>query len=301
VALDANTSDTYAIWCGNATDTSAPFRVKRNGSVYLNSLMVLDKKDGNNWGLGGTDSDHEGIYTVTEGTDDEKGTYGYKAIDFSKLNFKQAVSITPVWGGGDTLGVKVSLWGVVNKTRNFNITFDPDFSSITGASEGGSYYTLDLNYNIKIDGNYFIIDHTNVVVDADYVYKEGYDKAASLVKYEPGARKMTVPTEYRSGPRTDTEYSLEETYKAGWDACFNTFDFSAPVADGTHLGSGDSATVTVSLTNYNGNVGTVSRTYYGSETSVNVSGWGGNWLDDNYITVWVTVNGRRYNHTFDGR
>jgi len=50
--------------------------------------MVLDKKDtNNNWGLGGTDNDHEGIYTVTEGTDDEKGTYGYKAIDFSKLNF----------------------------------------------------------------------------------------------------------------------------------------------------------------------------------------------------------------------
>jgi len=35
--------------------------------------------------------------------------------------------------------------------------------------------------------------------------------------------------------------------------------------------------------------------------TISVDGWGGNWLDDNYITVWVTVNGRRYNHTFDGR
>jgi hypothetical protein len=44
--------------------------------------MVLDSKTNNAWGLGGNDSDHEGIYTQ-DGT-----TYGYKAIDFSRLNFK---------------------------------------------------------------------------------------------------------------------------------------------------------------------------------------------------------------------
>ena len=219
VALDANPSDTYGIWCGNAASTSAPFRVKRNGSVYLNSLMVLDKKDANNnWGLGGTDNDHEGIYTVTEGTD-EQGTYGYKAIDFSKLNFNQAVSITPVWGGGDTLGVKVSLWGVVNKTRNFNITFDPSISDITGTSEGGSYYNLDLNYEILIDGSSFIVDHTNVVVGADYVWKEGFNDAVGTISYEPGEKTITVPKETSNVTIRSEEKDISATWNAGWNAC----------------------------------------------------------------------------------
>jgi hypothetical protein len=80
VALDSGTetnnngtiiTEPYALWCGGTTSSMAPFRVKRNGSVYLNSLMVLDKKEGNSWGLGGTDADHEGIYTITEGTEEE--------------------------------------------------------------------------------------------------------------------------------------------------------------------------------------------------------------------------------------
>jgi len=43
VALDSGTTnEEYAIWAGNETSSSANFRVKRNGDVYLNSLMILD-------------------------------------------------------------------------------------------------------------------------------------------------------------------------------------------------------------------------------------------------------------------
>lgn len=41
VCLDSNTSDTYAIWAGHGTASSAPFRVKRDGSVYLTKLIAL--------------------------------------------------------------------------------------------------------------------------------------------------------------------------------------------------------------------------------------------------------------------
>lgn len=55
VALDSGTETTngnttttepYAIWCGATTSSNAPFRVKRDGSVYLTSLHIQDK-DGN--------------------------------------------------------------------------------------------------------------------------------------------------------------------------------------------------------------------------------------------------------------
>ena len=41
VKLNSNTADTYAIWAGSETAANAPFRVKRDGSVYLTSLWAV--------------------------------------------------------------------------------------------------------------------------------------------------------------------------------------------------------------------------------------------------------------------
>ena len=43
VALDSDPADSYAIWAGNATAASAPFRVSRDGSVYLTKLYTVDE------------------------------------------------------------------------------------------------------------------------------------------------------------------------------------------------------------------------------------------------------------------
>ena len=43
VALDSNTSDTYAIWAGSATAANAPFRVARDGTVVLTALQVMQE------------------------------------------------------------------------------------------------------------------------------------------------------------------------------------------------------------------------------------------------------------------
>ena len=41
VGLNSNASNTYAIWAGAETVTNAPFRVKRDGAVYLTSLIAV--------------------------------------------------------------------------------------------------------------------------------------------------------------------------------------------------------------------------------------------------------------------
>lgn len=46
VAIDANPSDTYAIWAGRENSANAPFRVKRDGTVYLTSLHTVTETGG---------------------------------------------------------------------------------------------------------------------------------------------------------------------------------------------------------------------------------------------------------------
>ena len=43
VALNSDANSTYAIWAGSSTASSAPFRVERNGSVYLTKLFTVDE------------------------------------------------------------------------------------------------------------------------------------------------------------------------------------------------------------------------------------------------------------------
>lgn len=44
VAMDSDTSGTYAMWAGNDAAASAPFRVTRAGKVYLTSLATVDEQ-----------------------------------------------------------------------------------------------------------------------------------------------------------------------------------------------------------------------------------------------------------------
>ena len=41
VNLNSNASNTYAVWAGAETATSAPFRVKRDGTIYVTSLIAV--------------------------------------------------------------------------------------------------------------------------------------------------------------------------------------------------------------------------------------------------------------------
>ena len=186
VALDSGTSnEDYALWAGSESSKGdntqnidpAPFRVKRDGSVYLNKLMVLDSRpiNGNSWGLGGNDNDHFDKY---DGVDDEGNEvkYGYKAIDFSKLNFKQAVSATGSWSG-TTFNVKVSLWGVLSKTVNFNASFGPsqNHASVISVGREGNDTRASLQVRLNLGGSQVDSETIQFEIDAGAVYNAGWN------------------------------------------------------------------------------------------------------------------------------
>lgn len=103
VALDSKTTDTYAIWAGKASATQAPFRVKRDGSVYLTKLIALDEnnqettvnlRQANLWKLS---SLNVKTITVSENTMViERYTGGSSEINF---NGAAQVTVTGTWGG----------------------------------------------------------------------------------------------------------------------------------------------------------------------------------------------------------
>ena len=145
VALDSGTTnEDCAIWAGDDESSDAPFRVNRNGSVYLNSLMVLDTRTRTStdsaWGAWQIDNNktHEDITTSA----DNLTQTGYVSIDFSKLNFNSAVSLNLAWGSSDNVlevDAIASLWGRFSTTRKAqgSISINAiDCTEVTDANTG---------------------------------------------------------------------------------------------------------------------------------------------------------------------
>ena len=169
VALDSGADQNYAIWAGNSSSSTADFRVRRDGKVYLHSLMVLDKRVDGKWGISGT---HYDEYDVASGED--AGHYGYVAIDFSKLNFKQAVSVNGSWSGSN-FNVKVSLWGVLDKTVSMGATVRVASGSITslGGDEGDNCPTT-ATITLSVNGQEKSFTQQTFNTDAGVVYNIAY-------------------------------------------------------------------------------------------------------------------------------
>ena len=107
VAMDSNTSGTYAIWSGAETASSAPFRVKRNGEVTLTKLLALAEdgvtetevnlRTANLWKLSYrtvktfSASENNGTVTLTLGC-----AGGDLSVNFSRAT---SVSLSGSWGG----------------------------------------------------------------------------------------------------------------------------------------------------------------------------------------------------------
>lgn len=150
ICLNADTETTtnsikdYAFWVGASTPGSAPFRVKRDGSVYLTQLKIIkENTDGTKseetvnltsndnrlrggtitgWGAGSNNSFN--IYT----------TYG-------TINFNTAASVDwvrPTGWSGNTYTVTLSN----GKARSTAIDDVQSNGSITASSLGGTWYNL---------------------------------------------------------------------------------------------------------------------------------------------------------------
>ena len=221
----SSAGDDYAIWAGAASAASGKFRVKRNGNVYINQLMVLDQVKNGKWEITGEapgpNDGHEGK------TGSGNSMKGYTPIDFSNLDFKNAVSLASggSWSGG-TFSATVSLWGKVNKSIGISAAVSvSNFTenSVTGSDSGIGTVTLSYSVNNVSTGEK---TYNNVSFSAPKIWKNGYDSG----HLDATPKSMSV-----SSRNTDQQYlftivSNDDTtktlacdvttiYYGGWNAC----------------------------------------------------------------------------------
>lgn len=143
VALDSNTADTYAIWAGSATAGSAPFRVQRNGTVYLNALMVYDE-----------------------------ATQQYVPVDFSR-DFYSAVSYASGSWSGETFTARLSFFnGKFTKSVTTNASINVSSVRVTSAYGQGLKTGL-CTVGVVLNPGGSAIEETQVPVDGTLIYDEG--------------------------------------------------------------------------------------------------------------------------------
>lgn len=175
----------YAFWCGNPTAKDAPFKVRRDGGVYINSLKVND---------GGT----------------------WKDVDLSG-NFSNAVRLesSGSWSG-NTFTATVNLFGKINKTITFGAT-----TSITGISVDSSMYNdqyavLNISFKNTVNGStseekYTTFNQVYVRQIATLGWKLASD--SSHLSYTSGAKSVTIPNSSSYGNTTSLDISA--TFDAG--------------------------------------------------------------------------------------
>ena len=90
VKLDSDTSHVYAIYCGNETAASAPFRVKRDGSVALTKLLAIGEDN--------TETEVNlrtaGLWKLNYSTVKSVSTNSITLSNGTTVNFKTAADVT---------------------------------------------------------------------------------------------------------------------------------------------------------------------------------------------------------------
>lgn len=200
VALDSGTSnEDYAIWAGGDASNTAPFAVLRNGQVYLNKLMVLDPNK------------------ELPGSHVQKGSEWFTAIDFSRLNFKQAVSVNGSWSGSN-FNVRVSLWGVLNKS--VNMSAGVTIGEVTSPGYLGHSILLNIKLTQSINGSEKSEYRDIGTVSVPDSYKNYvWGLAAGKVSYTSGDTSVTVPV---SGMGNTGSVDITPTYDAGYNAGYKS-------------------------------------------------------------------------------
>ena len=120
VALDSNTSDTYAIWAGNATAGSAPFRVSRAGALTSTSGSI-------------------GGWTLAANLLSSGSGSGYVALD------SNASDTYAIWAGNATAGsapFRVTRAGALTAT---NATITGTITSTNGTIGGWTLASSNLH------------------------------------------------------------------------------------------------------------------------------------------------------------
>lgn len=176
----------------------APFRVTRDGRVYMDKLMLWDS---------------------------EKNIY--KEVDFS--DFNQAVSISGRWNG-TTYTATANYWGKFNKTASTSISLGTVYATVTTVEEGGICGGLAAITVSNPDGSYNF-PSVDCSIDASKAYDSGittgYTQAA-IASSNPDqvtldydeVYTVTVPTVGMGGLSTGSVEitAPSDRYNEGWNA-----------------------------------------------------------------------------------
>ena len=184
-------SQPYAIWCGASSATDAPFRVRRDGTVYLNAVLIKDGDD-------------------------------YKVVNLTR-DFSDAVAYSSGSWDGNTFTAKLSFFnGEI--TRGINLS--TSVSVISVRTDGGIQGTGTRLGTVRLSRSVGSVSKptedvfTTVKIDAHEVYADGWHDAASLVDYSPDVNPNIIrlaPVDYTEG-YTLRNFNISATYNTGWFA-----------------------------------------------------------------------------------
>lgn len=184
---NASTNDwvqPYAIWCGRSNPANAPFRVRRDGTIYINALMVWDGSK-------------------------------YVEVDFSR-DFSSAVSLSS--GGswsGNTFNATLSFFnGKISKGIGISATATMLGVSVTSSGESGRGGSGLASVMYSVNGVGKTIEGATVEVDSSVAYKDGWQMAGYAVSYTSGATSVTVPAKNLGADKTTT-LDISDTFDAG--------------------------------------------------------------------------------------
>lgn len=157
----------YAIWCGNSSAGSAPFRVRRDGTIYINALMIWDGSQ-------------------------------YKKVDFSR-DFSNAVSLKS--GGswsGNTFKATLKFFGDDNFTKTINISATSSVSNFKFYEFREDAKTITVTYDLKrtVNGQTTTEGELTETISGTVPYNAGYDAACGGISIPTGTAAsytLTVP------------------------------------------------------------------------------------------------------------
>lgn len=285
VALDSKPTDTYAIWAGAENAESAPFRVARDGTVYVNKLVTLGETGGQStvnlsnyplWKLsyhGIRSYDANGI-TLTNG---------------ATINFNTAASaiLDGVWSGSGVFTARVKdqsdtvvlthdeTFSLSAGTGSLNVGVTQTISSFNAAHKAHGYVAPD-----SVGAPLFVFN-----VDASGEYQNGVTDGAAAVTLSAGGWTNGTNTVTASNGKT-ASVSLP-AFSVGESPAF--VNHKKTVSFYTASVSAALATCLVDATSE----------YNAGKNSVAVASWSAS-QNASGITVYVTLsNGVTSSHFFD--
>lgn len=230
VALNSDPNSTYAIWAGDEVAANAPFRVERNGTVYLTKLYTVDSD-------GHTQKNVSGMlwklyYSTVISCGVEDNVLTISLTNGDTITFKKAGEVdhfsgtvgvptehSGTWSASGTDGVATFSDGSIQTriplsidvTMPYNaglidatvsdVSFDP--ATITVTETGTKPYDLTMSYKTYPVG--IKQAPVSVSVNADAVYTAGITEGANRVTIGIASlSNIVLETGQKSGQRSTT-------------------------------------------------------------------------------------------------